>query len=322
MGNPKNSKDGGDNAKKRKNEKPSPNSEQQSKKAMASEQMFFSQPCRSSSDYNGYSHFMAPMQGPYSQPLQPVQFSSQGMNNNSTLEDILKRLESIDMRLVKLDEIDRKLSDIDRRVTELDQTVKSINHRVRALEDSRQFDSDSIDEIKNQQAECVSMQTDIDLLKRQSDAHEKQTLDMQTRSMRDNLMFFNIPEPELQKDEREDCTKTVLNFCSEHLKMGDTTDIKLDRAHRVGAFRRGSNRPVVAKFNYYKDRERVRKETKNLKGTNFGVSEQYPKTIQDRRKILLQVKKAETKKERKCVLSVDRLFVDGQLYRGPEVTWD
>ena len=83
------------------------------------------------------------MQGPYSQPLERVHFSQQGMNNNISVDDIWKKLDIINKRLGKLDAIDDKLSVIDRSVTELDQTVHSINDRVKSLEQSRQFESET-----------------------------------------------------------------------------------------------------------------------------------------------------------------------------------
>jgi hypothetical protein len=172
----------------------------------------------------------------------------------------------------------------------------------------------------------------VEELKAQNDQTDNKVLDMQTRSMRDNLMFFNLPEPDKEEDEEgehgtsparreEDCTQTILKFCTEQLKMEDAGTIRLDRAHRVGARKMGSIRPIVARFNYYQDRERVRKAAKNLQGTKYGISEQYPREIQERRRILIDIKKQESAKGKKCALSVDKLYVDGRLYKGPRVTW-
>ena len=62
----------------------------------------------------------------------------------------------------------------------------------------------------------------------------KNMLDMQTRSMRDNLMgFFNIQEPTLQQDQTEDCVNTVKSSCTDKLKLEGADDIKMDRAHRA-----------------------------------------------------------------------------------------
>ena len=38
----------------------------------------------------------------------------------------------------------------------------------------------------------------------------------------------------------------------------------------------------VAKFTYFKDRERVRKSAKRLKGTNYGIKEQFPEEVEKR----------------------------------------
>ena len=322
MGNPKNQKDGHDQGRKRKNTKPSPNSEQQAKRSMASDQLQYSQSCPMP-DLSGLSQYMPPMPGPYSQPMPPMQhYMQQGMGNNGTLQEILKKLNGMETKLNKLDSIDGKLSIIDRRVTELDQTVKSLNEKVQSLEESRQFDSATIEEIKLKQAEIGGMKTDISSLKQQGEMAARNVLDLQTRSMRDNLMFFNIQEPELRPKEVENCVETVINFCAEKLEILDATAIKLDRAHRVGPKRRGKNRPIVAKFNHYQDREKVRSAWPKLKETDYGISEQFPKEIQDRRKILLQIKKEETAKGRQCSMSVDKLFVDGRLHKDPRITWE
>ena len=43
------------------------------------------------------------------------------------------------------------------------------------------------------------------------------------------------------------------------------TEIKLHRTHRIGRYYNGKTRPIVTKFAYYPDRERVRKSGAMLK---------------------------------------------------------
>ena len=65
------------------------------------------------------------------------------------------------------------------------------------------------------------------------------------------------------------------------------SDVKISRAHRVGRFRTDKNIPIVVKFNLYQDKLRIKVRTYEvLKDTNYGISDQYPKTIQDRLKLL------------------------------------
>lgn len=54
--------------------------------------------------------------------------------------------------------------------------------------------------------------------------------------------------------------------------------IGFERVHRMGDIRNRDKRPrnVIAKFSYNKDREEVRMNAKNLKGTNHAIFQQFP----------------------------------------------
>jgi len=74
----------------------------------------------------------------------------------------------------------------------------------------------------------------------------------------------------------------IQNLINTELQMSD--QISLDRAHRLDRF---STRPIVAKFTYFKDKERVREAApKKLRDTNIWVKEQYPQEIELKRKKL------------------------------------
>ncbi|CAC5356730.1 unnamed protein product [Mytilus coruscus] len=119
---------------------------------------------------------------------------------------------------------------------------------------------------------------DLDDIRRDLNNMNERHLDLQTRSMRENLVFTGI---------------RLKNFMYTELKMETTVDFH--RAHRFGKeteFRdkrdgsRIKTRPVVGRFKNYKDREIVRSSAKELKGTHFGIQEQFPKEINDKRKML------------------------------------
>lgn len=79
-------------------------------------------------------------------------------------------------------------------------------------------------------------------------------IDMQSRSMRDNLFFFNFEElgsPTERKN--EDCINTIFNFCEKTLGMeGVEATVKIDKEHRVGSFVLGKTRPIVAIVSIWK----------------------------------------------------------------------
>lgn len=57
-----------------------------------------------------------------------------------------------------------------------------------------------------------------------------------------------------------------------------------------------------------------------LKGWNFGIDDQFLREINERRKKLYPILKQQRLNNKRAYLSVDKLFIDGQLYRDPVVT--
>lgn len=74
----------------------------------------------------------------------------------------------------------------------------------------------------------------------------------------------------------------------------------------------GRHRPIIAKFVLFKEREKVRKAAPyKLAGKPFGINEQFPKEINDRRKLLYPHYKHAKRLEKKAVMIADKLFVNG-----------
>ena len=69
--------------------------------------------------------------------------------------------------------------------------------------------------------------------------------------MRDNLVFYGISET---KD--ENCYAVLAQFFTDEL--GVTEEIDLARVHRMVKATPGKTRPIVAKFERYQQREKVR----------------------------------------------------------------
>ena len=101
--------------------------------------------------------------------------------------------------------------------------------------------------------------------------------------MRENLIFTGIPLT--QNDENSNETERIIEeFMYINLRMEPIAEY--DRAHRFGkeyevkdkeGRTRYSTKPIVCRFCNFKERERVRKAAKELKGTLFGISEKLNK---------------------------------------------
>jgi len=74
-------------------------------------------------------------------------------------------------------------------------------------------------------------------------------------------------------------------------------------------------RPIVAKFAYYPDKERVRRESKELKGTPFGISEQYPQEVMEARRRLVPIMKKARSEGKEAYLRIDKLYINKQVYK-------
>ena len=145
-------------------------------------------------------------------------------------------------------------------------------------------------------------------------------IDLKCRSMRDNLFFFHIPEQfQTSNGRRFEDTKEVLSsFLRQHLQI---SDVKFDRVHRIAPTqrsRRDTPRPIVAKFTLFKEREVVRRAAFKLKGTNFGISEQFPEEIEEVRHGLYPIMRNLRRDGKRVHLVRDKLYVDGVQYRAED----
>ena len=105
----------------------------------------------------------------------------------------------------------------------------------------------------------------------------------------------------------------------------DEVSIQFDRVHRVSARRVSSGspnskpQPIIVKLSSLHDKEFIKSFIKNLrKGRNLGISDDFPKEVEEMRKKLYPVLKAAKQEKRTAFFKVERLVIDGSLYRGPE----
>ena len=132
----------------------------------------------------------------------------------------------------------------------------------------------TVEQIRSESAEVKTevetVKTQLRETKSKNKALEKKIIDLQSRSMRDNLVFYNIKEEEKYSDEEKVDTEAVLSkFIKENMKV--TSTISLERVHRMGkANKTGTDgsiipAPIVAKFTFFKKREST---YNNINSTN------------------------------------------------------
>ena len=192
---------------------------------------------------------------PDAQPLSQIL-----MSHLDSIDNKLKSLDSINQQLTG---INRKISNLETRVVENESTVNNIQKTVADLEESKNFDTSQITSLSESQKRIDRSHSKIlnDLKKAQEQNAKmtEQLIDLKGRSMRDNLLFFGFPEP-AHDARNEPCISKIFDFCEIKLELTDVRKkVKIDRAHRLGQRKANKIRPIVAKFNYFQNKENIKK---------------------------------------------------------------
>ncbi|VDI39621.1 Hypothetical predicted protein [Mytilus galloprovincialis] len=170
---------------------------------------------------------MQPMVNPYS-------------DTNCKLDDLTQKVNMIFDKMSTLDELSNKISTFDRAVQNLFKTVEKVSKRVDDVEQGMNFINEKFEDAKKDVSDvkgvCAGIREDADsandaIFRLQKDLDELYTrhIDLQTRSMRENLIFTGIPMHD-KFEESETTEKVLEKFMTEQLKLCRIAEY--DRAHR------------------------------------------------------------------------------------------
>lgn len=215
--------------------------------------------------------------------------------------------------------IEQRLTSVDARLN----LMEILHQEFQAMRESLEFSQQQVvslaAENKELRGSVKSLTEGMSQLCKDNKYLKETVLDLQARSMRDNLVFSGIPEKA-----EEDPERTVADFLTKNLKLPMETvkTITFHRVHRLGGKKPDSRRPrpIVVKFEHFKQKVLVKSRGRELRGTDFGVNDQFPREILDRRRILFPIRKRFLDEGSRAVVAVDKLFVNGQLYRDREST--
>lgn len=216
------------------------------------------------------------------------------------LDDILTRVVFMEGQFKR---IDGELSDIKQKICintnsmeNLDQGLGDAHHRIQTLD-----------------RQVSELTCENKILKERS-------VEQQSRSMRENLLFKGIPDT---YDPDENTEEKVVEFIKTELAIED--NISFHVVHRLKPKHDRSARSIVAKFEKRKDRNRVLKAavSKLKNKPQFVVHEQYPIEIIEKRRELVPYLKDAREKGHHAVLKEDKLFIDKRRFypRGPFVPY-
>ena len=238
--------------------------------------------------------------------------------------ELLEDMKTIKTKLQSIDEIKQTVNSINKKVSDLESKMKTMDTRISETEKSCQFSASESesnkkdiktakDDIKHLKKSCDSFNKTSKELSEKGVEIDKKLCDLESRSMRENLMFYGIQEG----GEKEDCGMKVKELLRDILHMENVENILFDRAHRVGQ-RSTKPRPIVVKFHYYGEREKVRQTSYNctdeLKAANLGIGIQIPKDIREARKPLYPIMKKAKDEGKSVRFNGKTLLINGKEY--------
>ena len=105
---------------------------------------------------------------------------------NDGQSDIMKILSEINAKLNKLDNIEKHLPRVDDEIKELKESFTFVNDTT----------DDIKDEQNKQRASIKRLEESIEKIEARNADLQRELVDMKARSMRSNLVFYNLPEQE------------------------------------------------------------------------------------------------------------------------------
>lgn len=156
-------------------------------------------------------------------------------------------------------------------ITDINERLQALECQTVGFETLQQEMSDTCQNIKRLQRETETLRGRLD--------------DAQDRSRRENLIFFGIPDG--PSENARQCEETIISIASDKLGISLPLD-SIERAHRIGKFASGKNRPLVVKFPTFKTKEMVFSKRSDFAGTGISVSEGFCEVTRHARKKLLE----------------------------------
>ncbi|KAK3086610.1 hypothetical protein FSP39_021025 [Pinctada imbricata] len=241
-------------------------------------------------------------------------------DTNLKLDEILTRLNKLDVIEDKISQLEGSVNNLNKRVSDIESKSTDLEKSVQFLHNTLDENREKLNDLKDIQS-LKSVKTDItrhdrsmasmhkaleDLRKRNRELEEDIT-DLRCRSMKNNLIFTG-----LQENRQENVVEHLRYFLDRQL--GITRSISFGNVHRFGRAERGRPRPIVARFLFQDDRELVLSSARMLRDTNFGIREQFPREIEEKRRQLYPIARDLRRGGARTKMVRDKLYVDGKLY--------
>lgn len=283
-----------------------------------------------STDWNYMYSAMSYAQPPFGMPPPPPFLASpqrspgySGHSQHATpswASKLLDDMTEVKQKLQHVEKIEKTVNVIHIKVTDMEAKLSSMESRISDTERLCEFISNENDEVKRQlthsreeiknlKKSCQHLEHMSKTLQEEKSQTDDIITNMEMQSLQSNLLFYGIPE-----DKAEDCTALVKALCKDTLQIPEADTFTFERVQRLGKKKGEKARPILVRFHYLDQRDKVRSASfdlaEDLKDAGRGVEIQLPRSVREARKPLYAHMEA-AKKDRKTVKFIGKkLFIN------------
>ena len=218
----------------------------------------------------------------------------------------------------KLDELLNVVCEFDSMKTRLTE----LEEESRKLKEASENTANEISNLKTTTVyTCANMGAtarELNGLKEEVENLKRRNIRLEAYTRRENIKIFGIEESAGETNE------LVRIMLKEKMKIPNdcVDDIRFERVHRMTTRQDRMNatkpRAIIVKFSFYQDKEYVWSFVRNLKESGIGIANDFPREIDKIHGKLYPVLKSAKKAKQKAYIKVDKLIINGQVYRGEE----
>lgn len=191
--------------------------------------------------------------------------------------------DKIDKILQMQKEQDKKTTQILANVVRLEEKWEVLRKEIAENSKAIQNHDCEISRMKESLGNCVH-KTELSELK-------SKLVDLENRSRRNNLIFWNIPEH--AEDQYGGCGKFIEYMVTTHMKCTEVEGLTVERAHRTRV-KSSNQRPIHAKFINWSHKERILRgaakllKTNPFQGNKIFISDDVSREVREERALLKQ----------------------------------
>ena len=232
--------------------------------------------------------------------------------NQSNLTDQPSNENVMELMIAIKKEIMTALKDVEQKVVSLTDRVDAAIHESKcAMELAKEANvnaSQASNEVKQLSDELSKCKAKLANSEAKYEAVHEHVISMDNYGRKENLILQGIAESKGD----ENCDALVRKVMREKLLLKDVDKIVLQRVHRIPSQK--SPRPIIMRFMWFADRERVWAARTNLRKSGLFLLEDFAKEVVDRRRTLQPILKRARLLNHHAILKGDRIVIDKRSY--------